>query len=320
MKYFNIKGTDLKSSCISIGAICAVEGDTDFAFRMLDIYREHGGNIIDSANVYGKWFSAGTNICDANIGKWLRSRGCRDSFIVTTKGGHPPLDDHTQSRLNKADVLYDVDECLTALGTDHIDLFYLHRDYESIPAGEIIEYLNDFVKSGKLRYFGCSNWNPDRIAEANDYACEHGLLGFVANQLLWSMAIANMNHYPVPGCKNMDDKTFSYHKKTGLSAFAYASQAGGYFTKLSAVDTKPISDDMKIFYGHSENIKRFDRAVALCEKLNLPLSSIVLAYLTSQPFPTSAIIGSYTEEKLLDSLRAADLTLSPDDLAFLVQG
>jgi len=69
MKYLTIKETDLKPACISIGAICACEGDASYAFKQLDIYREHGGNVIDSANVYGKWFPAGKNVCDENIGK-----------------------------------------------------------------------------------------------------------------------------------------------------------------------------------------------------------------------------------------------------------
>jgi len=322
MKYLEIKNTDLKPACISIGAICACEGDADYAFKQLDIYREHGGNIIDSANVYGKWFPAVKNVCDENIGKWLKSRKCRDEFIVTTKGGHPALDDHEQkhSRLRKSDVLSDLDESLIALDTDNIDLYYLHRDDVNIPAGEIIEYLNDFIKDGKIKYPGCSNWSPERIKEANDYAESHGLTGFVANQLLWSLAIADMNYYPVPGCKNMNDKTYSYHKETGLSAFAYASQAGGFFTKMQNTDDKPISDDMKNFYGSSENINRYERAVSLVNKLEVPLSSIIIAYLTSQPFPTSAITGTYTIEKLLDSLSAADLTLSPEHLNYLVNG
>ena len=93
-----------------------------------DRYRDAGGNLLDSANVYGKFFPAGTNICDIHIGNWLKSRGCRNRFIVETKGGHPDVKDFTRSRLDIESVRSDIEESLAALQTDSIDLFYLHRD------------------------------------------------------------------------------------------------------------------------------------------------------------------------------------------------
>ena len=317
MRYMDIPGTGLKPSAIIIGAVCAVESDTKDAFRMLDIFREAGGNIIDSANVYGKWFPAGTNNCDENIGKWLKSRKCRDSFIVVSKGGHPPLDDFNKPRLNKNDVLYDLDESLKALDTDCIDLFFLHRDDINTPVEEIIGYLNEFIKSGKIRHIGCSNWNPERIKDAQIYAAKHGLQGFSVNQLLWSMADISLDKYPAPGCCKMDKTTYEYHKSSGLPAFAYSSQANGFFKKYIERDSKPVSDDLIAQYGSEDNLLKLSRAVLLSEKTGQPLSAIVLSYLTSRPFPTAAIIGPRNDEQLTDSLQAADLTLTADDISFI---
>ena len=317
MKYLSIQNTDLKPSVIIIGSVCAVEGDTDEAFRMLDIFIEAGGNIIDSANVYGKWFSGHTNVCDKNIGKWLKSRKCRDSFIVSTKGGHPPLDDFSKSRLSRNDVLYDLEESLTALDTDHIDLYFLHRDDVNTPVEVIIDYLNEFIKSGKIRYIGCSNWSPERIEKAQCYAEKHNLHGFVANQLLWSMADVDMDKYPFPGCCKMDDTTYALHRKTGLSAFAYNSQAGGFYKKYLDRASVPVPDNLMAKYSSKENIDKLMRAASLSERTGQPLSAVIISYLTSQPFPTAAIIGPKNSAQLEDSLQASDLVLTVDDLDFI---
>ena len=315
MRYIDVPETDLRPSALIIGAVCAVEGDPGDSFRLLDIFRDAGGNMIDSANIYGKFFPAGTNVCDQNIGKWLKLKGCRNSFIVTTKGGHPPVDKLDKPDLGKKDVQTHLDESLTALDTECIDLYYLHRDNVNIPAGEIIEYLNEFTDSGKIRYFGCSNWRPERIEEAQAYAGKHGLRGFVADQLLWNMGKVSMEKFPYPGCTNMDDKAYAYHLRTGMPAIAYESQARGLFQKMHKRENLPKS--LTELYGSDENPGRLTRALSLCEQLGQPLSAVVLAYLTSQPFPTAALIGPRDETQLLDSLNAADLVLTPEQLNYI---
>ena len=78
MRYVQIPHTELRPAVLSMGSICSVEGPVTDAYRILDMYRDAGGNLLDSANVYGKFFPAGTNICDIHIGNWLKSRGCRN--------------------------------------------------------------------------------------------------------------------------------------------------------------------------------------------------------------------------------------------------
>jgi aryl-alcohol dehydrogenase-like predicted oxidoreductase len=121
---------------------------------------------------------------------------------------------------------------LQALQTDYIDLYYLHRDDERLPVEEILSYLNDFVQAGKIRYFGCSNWKPARIREALAVARARGWQGFVANQLMWSLAEANPDGLPDQTMVTMDAESYQMHRETGLAAVAYSSQASGYFDKL----------------------------------------------------------------------------------------
>lgn len=317
MKYVQIPGTDLKPASVVMGSICSIEEPVDDAYRILDMYRDMGGNMLDSANVYGKFFPAGTNICDQHIGNWLKSRKCRSEFIVETKGGHPPVNDFSISRLKKEDIQSDIEESLAALQTDAIDLFFLHRDERNIPAGEIVEYLNEFKREGKIRYFAASNWTAGRILEAQKYAAEHGLEGFCANQTLWSMAEADMEKYPWGGCVNMNGEMFHMHEETGMMAFAYESQARGFFQKYHNRDKKEVPENLMQIYGQEMNIKRYHKALELAEKKGVSLSVIALSYLLSTPFPSAALIGPHTAEQFADSIGAGDVRLTPEEFSFI---
>lgn len=303
-----------------MGSICSVEGSADDAYRILDMYRDAGGNMLDSANVYGKFFKAGTNICDEHIGKWMKMRGCRNSFIVETKGGHPAPSRPDVKRLRKTDVQADIEESLRALQTDVIDLFFLHRDDESIPAGEILEYLNEFKRDGKIRYFGVSNWSARRIREADGYAKQHGIQGFSADQTLWSMAEPDMTYYPWAGCTNMDQDAYELHEETGMAAFAYESQARGFFQKYHAGGRANIPENLYKLYGSETNIDRYNRALMLAEEKQISLTAIILLYLLNRPFPSAALIGPRTEEQYLQSMEAADLILSKEEIRFIDAG
>ncbi len=317
MRYVQISGTDLKTAAIVMGSICSVEGSVENAWKILDMYREAGGNMLDSANVYGKFFPAGTNVCDRHIGNWLKQRNCRNEFIVVTKGGHPDPKKPEISRLRKEDIQADLEESLKALQTDVIDLFFLHRDDVKLPAGEIIEYLNEFKKEGKIRYFGTSNWSAKRIEAGQNYAQAHGLQGFSANQTLWSMADAQMEYYPWPGCTNMDEAAYQMHERTGLMAFAYESQARGFFQKYHNRAQTAVPENLQKLYGSAKNIARYERALHLAEKKQTTLTAITLAYLLHSPFPSAALIGPRTVEQYQESIAAAELSLSKEEMQYL---
>ncbi len=226
MRTMSIPCTDLKPSVIGMGGgPLTVEGKDLEVWKLLDTYYELGGSFIDSANIYGKWLPSGQNVCDFNIGKWLREQKVRDQMVITSKGGHPLLSEMSKPRLQKKEVAWDLDESLNALGVDYIDLYYLHRDDQTIPVEEVIDYLGDFVKQGKIRYFGASNWTASRIKAAQVYANQTGKQGFVANQLMWSLATPDMSKASYPGLVSMDHESKQFHFNSGLAGIAYESQA-----------------------------------------------------------------------------------------------
>ncbi len=318
MRYASIPKTGLKPSVICMGGgPLSVENDEAGVFELLDTYYALGGNFIDSANIYGKWLTSGENTCDKNIGAWMRSRGVRDQIIVTSKGGHPHLKTMSESRLTKAEVATDLDESLTALYCDTIDLYYLHRDDEQVPVGVIIDYLNDFVTAGKIRYFGASNWRIDRIQAAQKYAERTGQHGFSANQVMWSYPIFDMSKSDFPGLVWLDAASRQVHADSGLTVITYQSQARGFFNKIAAKDKVPIPPELWAQYGSEENIQRYKRAVKLAVDMNVSLTAVSLAYILNQPFPTFTIIGSHTGAQIKDSMAAAEVRLTLQQVQFL---
>ena len=321
MRYVTIPGTDITASviCMGGGPLCLEDNDKD-VFALLDEFYELGGNFIDSANIYGKWLPSGRNVCDINIGGWLRARGLRNRIIVTSKGAHPPLSDMEKPRLRKEEVAADLEESLIALGSGCIDLYYLHRDDPSIPVEYIVDYLCDFVREGKIRYFGVSNWTAPRIRAAQDYAVSHGKQRISANQIMWSFAGPDMSKAELPMLVSMDAESAAYHAESGLTAIAYESQAHGFFQKYAAGGMALMSTSMKDLYGSAENIRRYERAAALSAELGVSLTAVVLGYILNQPFSSIGIIGGHTREQIADSMAAADIKLTPGQIHYLETG
>lgn len=135
---------------------------------------------MDTARVYASWLQGGDGASEKTIGEFLKSEGLRETAIIATKGGHPPLDDMHNPRINKLELTKDLNESLENLTTDYIDIYYLHRDNERKDVSEIMPILDGFVKEGKVKYLGASNWKVERIIAANKFARENNLTPFLS--------------------------------------------------------------------------------------------------------------------------------------------
>ena len=318
MKYRDIAHTDLSPSLICLGtASFGTALDEVSSFELLDLFFERGGNFLDTAHVYGAWVSGGLGLSEKVIGKWLKERRVREHMIVGTKGAHPHLSTPHRSRVTHDTIVSDLDESLSYLQTEYIDLYWLHRDDPTQPVADILETLNEQVTKGKIRYFGCSNWRLERIQEAQEYSALHGMQGFAGNQLMWSLAIPNPEAFSDPTMVGMDGEMKAYHVQRGLAALAYTSQARGFFARLAQSPIDELPETLKKQYGSQENLKRMARLKKLAEEVSLPLSVLSLAYIVSQPFPAYAISGCSTMEQLRENLWAEDLQLEPALLDFL---
>jgi len=318
MDYRTLPNTSLSVSpiCLGTSELGSVVPEAD-AFRLLDAFVERGGNFLDTAAVYANWIPGERNVSEKTIGRWLRERGHRADVIVATKGAHPDLATMDVPRLSPAEIGADVEASLSHLQVDAIDLYYLHRDDLTRPVEEIMETLHDQVKAGKVRYVACSNWRADRIAAAQAHAAKHGFLGFVADQMLWNLAVVDSSAVAGQGVVVMDEVLYRLHAETGMAVVPFSSQAGGLFQKLASGGQDMVRLGLGRTYPLDKNLRRFERIQSLVTETGLTISQIVLGYLLSQPFATVPIVGCKTQAHLRDTMDAAAVTLTGEQVAFL---
>jgi aryl-alcohol dehydrogenase-like predicted oxidoreductase len=303
MRSLRLPNTTLDVSSLCLGTSeFGSQVDRATAFQLLDEFVAAGGNFIDTANVYGDWVPGTKSSSEKMIGAWLAERGQRDKIVIATKGAHPLLASMDVPRCAPHEIVHDIEQSLRHLKTDVIDLFWMHRDDPTRPAGEIIETLAAQVQTGKIRSYGCSNWRVERIAAANAYAAARGLPGFVADQMLWNAARLDNAALPDKTMVAMDEALYRYHEETGLAAIPYSSQAHGLLHKMAAGNSAAIRASHNAIYPPVANQRRALALQTLAEELDVSFTAIVLGYLQSQPFVTVPIIGVRTLPHLHDSL------------------
>ena len=307
MRYSDIFGK--KSSRILLGTAYFGDGiGKEDAFIMMDKFRDMGGCHIDTVRLYANGAS------EEIVGRWMAERKPSD-MLVSTKGGYYDMDAKERPRLLKADIEGDLEKSLSALKTDVIDFYWLHRDDENIPAGEIIEMVNEIAKSGKIKKFGASNWTAKRIEEANTYAQNHGLIGFAASQIRFNPAYCLGER---GGLVGMDEVEFEFYKKNNMPVAAYSSQAKGFFSKMAEQGESALSEKARKRYLCDENLNRLEVIKELSQKYNYSIAALICGAFCSFEVPeVFPIIGGSRLSQIVDSLNGADGELTKEELTMI---
>jgi len=305
MRYLQIPGLEKPVSRVALGAINFTTENPEPAFAILDSFIALGGTLVDTAHVYRH------GGVDRTLGLYFDARG-RDKVMVLGKGCHPM--GNSGPRVTPEALSADLDESLEWMHTDYIDLYILHRDNEAVPVGPIVERLNEERAKGRIRAFGGSNWSHRRIAEANEYAEQHGLMSFAASNP--NLSLARPNEPMWAGCVSADDAMRAWHKATQLPLISWSSQAGGFFTGRFSPEDRSNADMVRVYYSDA-NWERLRRASELAEKRGVTPVQIALAYVLSQPFPTVALIGPQNNAELESSYQGSLLELLGEEMAYL---
>ena len=295
----------LKVSNVSLGADHFGGGVEDgLAERILDAYTDFGGNFIDTANLYGRWMPGGENLSEQFLGRWMKKTGKHP--IIATKGGHHDLYDASHKRLGEADVRWDLESSLATLGVDTIDFYWLHRDDLSLPIGTILEMLEGFVREGKIRHYGASNYTAARLRAAEEYAKGHGLQGFSAVSNQHSVAKVNpgANTNPDPTLVITGEAELQFHRASGTPLIPFQATARGYFAKLAS--GKPLSPELMAAYGGEENLRLYKTLAVEAEARGYSLQTAALVAVTRESFPVIPITSVRNEEQLSDVFRAME--------------
>lgn len=307
MRYSNAFGE--KASKMFLGTAYFGDGiSQEDAFSIMDKFRENGGTHIDTARLYAKGKS------EEIVGKWLSDRKASEMHVFT-KGGYYEPDAGEASRVTQEDIISDLESSLKALKTDSIEFYWLHRDDRVIEPGAVAELMNSLVKEGKIRKFGASNWQSDRIKAVNEYAQKHSLMGFSASQIRFNPAYCLGER---GGLVGMDKDEFKYYKGAGLPVVAYSSQAKGFFSKVAEQGIDALSEKAKKRYLCEQNLEKLEVMKSLSEKYNCSVGAIVCAAMCSISCPdTFPVIGGSRISQIEDSVSGADIVINREELKII---
>ena len=299
--------TEIEISNIIMGSSDFLRLDNmEFAEKILDKYIALGGNTFDTARHYRHSEKA--------IGHWMESRKNREEVVLLTKGCHPTRENPSTPRVNAEAIEEDLLTSLELLKTDHVELYALHRDDPTKPVGSIMEALHKQVELGRIQAIGLSNWELDRIIEADNYAKKNGLtrVSFTSPNL----SLAKPLKPRWENCVSANDEMVHWHQKTQMPLISWSSQAGGFFSGNFSPDIKTDKEMVDVYYS-DENWERYRRAEKLADKKGVSTIQISLVYVLSQSFPTSAIIGSENTEELVSSITGSKINLTKEEIDWL---
>jgi aryl-alcohol dehydrogenase-like predicted oxidoreductase len=297
----------LEVSKLSLGAMTFGTGmppvttvDERDARVMIDRALDAGVNLIDTADVYA--FGQSEEI----LGAAIRDR--RDDVLVATKMG---FGERSPGALSYDNVVAACEASLARLGTDHIDLYQLHRPDRTTPIEETLRALDDLVTRGLVRATGTSNFRAWEMSAAVARQRALGRTAFTAAQLYYSLVGRDAEHELIPECRADD-----------LGVIVWSPLSSGYLTgRYRDRGAGPGEGRRTTFTFPPVDPDVGARGVAVVERVaearGVSMAQVALAWVLAQPGVTSAIVGASSLEQLDDNLAAADLVLTPEELAAL---
>jgi aryl-alcohol dehydrogenase-like predicted oxidoreductase len=308
--YVTLGRSGLKVSRTCLGAMnfgtAAGFGVNDARARpIIDAYLDAGHNFIDTAGNY----HAGQS--EEIVGRAVR--GKRDAVVIATKGFMPTGPGPNDRGLSRVHLSRALDASLRRLGTDHIDLYQCHFPDPDTPIEETMATLDGFVRSGKVRYLGCSNFTASQIIEAQWAAERLGATPFISLQAQYSLIARAIEAEILPVCAHQ-----------GLGTLVWSPLGGGILAGRyrPGADPQPDTRVGRLLASGDPRARKWandqltDRNLEIAEEvgkvateLDTTPAAIALAWVRSRPGVTSVIIGPRTVEQLQQNLTAFDLEL-----------
>jgi aryl-alcohol dehydrogenase-like predicted oxidoreductase len=307
MQYRQLGRSGLKVSPICLGTMM-FGGPTDEATSKRIIAKAHeaGVNFIDTADAYSKGAS------EQVVGRAIGNN--RHAWVLATKLANPMGEDPNRVGLSRRWVLQAADESLKRLGTDHIDIYYLHKEDHSTPLEETVRAMGDLIRAGKVRYFGVSNYRAWRVAEICNICDRLGIDRPAVSQPYYNA----MNRMPevehFPAC--------SYY---GLGIVPYSPLARGVLTGKYTPDAAPDKEtragrnDTRMMQTEwrPESLQLAQEIKAHAEKNGITAGQFAVAWVLNSAFVSSIVAGPRTEEQWDGYTGALDYRFTAEDEALI---
>ena len=311
MEYTTLGSTGLKVSRICLG--CMSFGTSDWREWVLDeeegrqlVERaiDLGINFFDTANMYSNGES------ERVLGEALE--GHRDWSVVATKCYFQmDEDDPNSGGLSRKAIEQELENSLSRLGMDTIDLYQIHRwDYET-PIDETMSTLDDAVRRGEMRYIGASSMWAHQFAEALSTSDRYGFERFVSMQNHYNLVYREEEREMLPLCEN-----------NGVGVLPWSPLARGYLSRPHAdVDATTRGSTEERLYDHpymeGRGIEINERVAELADDADASMAQIALAWLLHKDWVTAPIVGTTSVEHLEDAVEALEISLSDSDIEYL---
>ena len=295
-----IHETDLVVHPLCLGSnIFGSNADEAQSHAVLDAYASHGGNFIDTADVYNQWVEGHVGgESETIIGNWMRARSNRASMVIATKVSML----NTRPGLSAKNIFAACEESLNRLQSDYIDLYYSHQDDAETPMEEVLGAYAQLFAQGKVRYIAASNFSPERLRQAIKISEENNLPSYCAVQDLYNLV--DRTTYESGMAQTVADLGISNIPFYGI---ARGFLTGKYRPGITEVDSKRAARAREY-----ENDKNFAVLAAMDEistaHNNAPLAAIALAWLRAQPTVSAPIASARTVKQLNEIIQIIDLS------------
>lgn len=274
------------------------------AFRVLDAFVDHGGVSIDTADSYVAWAPGGKGgESEEIIGSWMAERGNRDKLVVATKVAQWAQ----QPGLSPDNLRSALEGSLRRLKTDYIDIYYAHEDDQEVEQAAYMEAFDAFVREGKVRAVGASNFSAARLTSALEIAKSNGWKGFAVSQDRWNLAE-----------RDLETDFLPVLQKYGVTELPYYALASGFLTGKY----RPGVEVASARAAAGQRYLRKPFALPLLAKLDelaaahgVSVAAVALAWLRAQPTVGAPIASARTVEQIPALFET--VTLAQDELAAL---
>ncbi|MFM2277361.1 MAG: hypothetical protein RIT12_757 [Actinomycetota bacterium] len=287
------------------GNVFGWTADETQSFELLNYITEHGGNFIDSADVYSAWKEGNQGgESETIIGNWLKQTGKRDQVVIATKVAML----ESRKGLGAKNIALACEDSLRRLNTDYIDIYYAHSDDLETDLEETLGAFNELVLSGKVRHIAASNYTNDRLAQALQINEANGFAKYIALQNRYSLVAREP--YESDGAKSVQD--------FGIAGLPYSTLGSGFLSgkyrdgqNVDSARAAGVSNN----YVNPENFALLSRVEEVAREHSVSNTAVALEWLRNQPGVTVPIASGRTIEQLEALMQK--VSLSSEEVQYL---
>jgi aryl-alcohol dehydrogenase-like predicted oxidoreductase len=315
MNYQLLGRSGLRVSDLCLGAMTFGEewgwgAPKEEAKKIYDAFREAGGNFVDTANVYTNGSS------ERFVGEFITSH--RGEVVLATKYTNAnPGNDANAGGNQRKNMVQAVEASLKRLGTDYIDLYWLHTWDQITPVEEVMRAFDDLVRAGKVLYIGISNASAWVVAKSNTLAELRGWTRYVGLQIEYSLLERTVERELIPLARDQGMTVLAWSPlRSGILTGKYLPENKGAGSKESRLNTEMMKEFASITEAGHQTVRE---VLAIAKELGATAAQVALAWLRHRSVPVIPIIGARKLTQLEDNLKSFDITFSPDQLRRLDQ-